>query len=148
MILRFVAVLVVVLAAVVAVFAQPYDPKAVFYSDSVLSKALSDISQMQEPELRAFTHYLAECQDAADAVSKHFCAAARASYQIEFGAKRALDDMMIARSILDDLSQTKPALDMNDPIKTVNAAKKAALVLVALERAAGERFHALKPSRK
>jgi hypothetical protein len=145
---RFGAVAFVVLVAVTAAFAQPYDPKAVFYSDSVLSKALADISQMDEPELRAFTHYLAECQDGADAVSKHFCASARASYQIEFGGKRALDDMMIARSILDELSKTKPDLDMNDPIRVASTAKKVALILGALEGATGERFRALKASRK
>ncbi len=53
----------VMLSAAVTVIAKPYDAKAIFYSDTILRKALADIAQMQEPELRAFTRYLAECDD-------------------------------------------------------------------------------------
>ena len=148
MFLRFVAVLLVTLVAVVAASAQPYDPKAVFYSDNVLRRALADIAQMQDSELRSFTHYLAECQETADAVSKHFCAAAQAAYRIEFGTKRALDDMIVARSILDQLSQTTPDPDLKDPVKVANAAIKISRILMSLEQAAADRFRELKATRK
>jgi hypothetical protein len=65
---------------------------------------------------------------------------ARVTYTIEFNAKRALDDMIIARSILDQLSLCKVDPDGNNPEKIANAAIKVAQILVALDRAAGECF--------
>jgi hypothetical protein len=50
------AATVITMFAATTALAQPYDPKAIYYSDSVLNKAMENIAQMQEPELRAFTH--------------------------------------------------------------------------------------------
>jgi hypothetical protein len=141
---RGLAVMMAMLAATAVVLAEPYDPKAIFYSDAVLRAALENIAQMQEPELRAFTHYLAECQDEmTNAQGKHACVAAQTTYEIEFGDKRALDSMIIARSII---VQVPP--DVNDRVNLVEAARAKAQVLVALERAVSSRFRALKASRK
>ena len=87
---------------------DPYaKQKTVFNSDKVLHDALTEIAQMQEPELRAFTRYLVECNDEEDPdVSKHACRAASTSYEIEFGSgytlndNRPLDTLMRARDTL------------------------------------------------
>lgn len=143
MLTRGVAVTIVTLAAAAFARAGPYDAKVIFYSDSVLRGALENIAQMQEPELRAFTHYLAECEEATDPASKHTCAAAQTTYEIEFGDKRALDDMILARSIMLQIPS-----DMNDPEHLGEEAVKYGKILVALERAVRGRFRELKALRK
>jgi hypothetical protein len=140
---RGVTATIAILATVVLSRAQPYDPKAVFYSDSVLRGALENIAQMQEPELRAFTHYLAECQETIDPSSKHACAAAVTTYEIEFGNKRALDDLIYAKSNMDQLPPEKM-----DTARIFEIAKKHGLIIAALEQAASSRFHVLKTTRK
>jgi hypothetical protein len=149
MLVRSFAGTTILLAAAVAAVAEPLDAKAVFYGDDVLRKAVGDVARMQEPELRAFTRYLAECDDGAvDPTSRHACAAAKTAYQIEFEAKRPLDDLMYARSELEERSLLKADPEINDPRQIYETAKRKATVLVALERAAGDRFRALKSSRK
>jgi hypothetical protein len=117
-----------------------FNATEIFYSDTILRRSLADIAQMQEPELRAFSHYLAECDDTEDASARHACSAAEVSYNIEFGAKRALDDMIIARSTLQTMSIAKPELP------GVHQLLKEARILEALQDAARLRFQALRSS--
>jgi hypothetical protein len=141
---RDIAMTVATMLATAAVAgAQPYDAKANFYSASVLRGAIENIAQMREPELRAFTHYLAECQDEHDGPGKHACSAAEKTYTIEFGAKRALDDWIVARSIFTQLPPEKM-----DTAHIVDEAKAYARVVVALERAVSARFSELKVLKK
>jgi hypothetical protein len=140
---------VVVLQAPAA--AQPYDPKdprTILYSDTILRKAVADVAQMQEPELRAFAHYLAECSiDGPDDVSKHFCAAAMSAYEIEFGsdnAKRTLDSMIYARSGLKAWDTAHPDPGRFTTAKIVDESVKFAKTITALEEAARDRFRALR----
>ena len=51
---------------------------------------------------------------------------AQSAYEIDFGAKRALDDMMNARSIL---GMEEPDVDLRDPIKLADVAEKYARFL-------------------
>jgi hypothetical protein len=140
------AAMITMFAAATVAFAEPYDAKEIFYSDSVLRSALEDIAQMQEAELRAFTHYLSECSDESlDASSRHACTAAQATYEIEFGNKRALDHLIFAKSTL---SQLPPDVKMKDPTQEANAAIKYAKIISALEQAARGRFRSLKASQK
>jgi hypothetical protein len=140
------AALITTLVGATVAFAGPYDAKAIFYSDSVLRNAIENIAQMREPELRAFTRYLSECSDESlEASSRHACKAAQAAYEIEFGDKRALDDLIIAKSIL---SQLPSDVNMNDPTQVASAAVKYSKVVAALEQAARDRFRSLKGSPK
>jgi hypothetical protein len=144
--MKFAATMMIALFAATAALAEPYDPKAIYYSDSVLRKAVENIAQMQEQELRAFTHYLAECMDdPTDPAGKHACSAALTTYEVEFNNKRALDDLIWAKSIL---LQLPPDLKANDPVEVSNAALKYAKIPGALEHAAQERFRSLKASQK
>jgi hypothetical protein len=106
-----IAAMIALMAAAGAAIAQAFDAKATFYSDKVLRGALADIAKMPEDELRAFTHYLAECQDDDRTVAsnRHACAAAQATYEIEFGNKRALDDLIIAKAPLSPFGAQKIA---------------------------------------
>jgi hypothetical protein len=66
--LRGVAAIVGALAgatgAVAASVSDPYaSAKESYYNERLLHVALGSIAQMQEPELRVFTRYLAECGD-------------------------------------------------------------------------------------
>jgi hypothetical protein len=135
-------VVTLVFVVVAAKAAQPFDAKATFYSDDVLQRALANIGQMQEPELRAFTRYLSECDDneLVDVPTRHACHAAQITYTVEFGAKRALDDIIIARALLNILTivHAKPEPDMELSIA------KHTKVMSALEHAAGDRFRALR----
>jgi hypothetical protein len=136
----------ITLLAATAALAEPYDPKAIYYSDGVLRKAVENIGQMQKPELRAFVHYLAECMDdPTDAASKHSCSSALATYEVEFGNKRALDDLIWAKSFL---LQLPPDTIANNPTEISNAAIKYAKIPGALDLAAQERFRSLKGSKK
>jgi hypothetical protein len=137
----------IILLAATAARAEPYDPKAIYYSDGVLRKAVENIGQMQEPELRAFVHYLAECMDdPSDAASKHSCSSALTTYEVEFGNKRALDDLIWAKSFLLQLPPDTPMA--NNPTEISNAAIKYAKIPGALDRAAQERFRSLKGTQK
>jgi hypothetical protein len=144
MFLPVVVVTTIMLSAAVTVVAEPYDAKAIFYSGTVLSKALADIAQMQEPELRAFTRYLAECDDElVDVPTRHACTAAKTTYSVEFGGKRALDDMMHARSLLNLNESAKPkALDA----PALDIIVKEAKIIASLQDAARERFRVLRSS--
>jgi hypothetical protein len=134
------------LFAFTAAFAEPYDPKAVYYSDAVLRKAVENIAQMQEAELRAFVHYLAECgDDPTDPASKHSCYSAQTAYEVEFGNKRPLDDLIWAKSFL---LQAPPDTRATDPVEISNAAIRYAKIPGALDRAAQERYRSLKSSAK
>jgi hypothetical protein len=77
--------------------------------------------------------------------SNDACKAAQAAYEIEFGDKRALDDLIIAKSIL---SQLPSDVNMNDPTQVAGAAVKYSKVVAALEQAARDRFRSLKGSPK
>jgi hypothetical protein len=123
--------------------AQPYDAKAVFYSDSVLRGALGNIAQMAEPELRAFAHYLSECSDTSDPTGKHACNASASAYEIEFNDKRPLDDMIHAKLIMDQLPP-----DPNERARIVEVSIKYAKIVNTLEQAATTRFRQLKTSSK
>jgi hypothetical protein len=133
-------------AAVVAESNDPRDPRATLYNDTVMRRALADIAQMPEPELRSFTHYLAECTDQGGDVAKHACASAQTAYEVEFGRKRALDDMINARANIEPWDSAHP------PNRTVTwiveEAKKYGLTIAALHSAARERFRALKAAPK
>jgi len=133
--------------------------KTVFYSDKVLHDALTEIAQMQEPELRAFTRYLAECNDEEDPdVSKHACTAALTNYEIEFGSgytltdNRPLDTLIRARGTLAGRLPFERARDREvlstDPKELANLHKKFAIVISALEGAAHDRFRGLKSVQK
>jgi hypothetical protein len=132
--------------------------KSVFYSDKVLHGALNDIAQMQEPELRAFARYLAECDDQGESdVAKHGCSAALMNYEVEFGASslahaRFLDDLVYARASLAARSPSEKARDVNVNNMNVNdmgqkfaeQAAKDAKVFSALQEATRDRFRSLK----
>ena len=117
--------------------------KAVFYSDIVLRGAIENIGRMQEAELRAFTHYLAECAETTTPYGKHGCAAASSAYEIEFGDKRPLDDMIYARDIMHSLPPAQ--LTARDIVDTSVAYGK---IVAALEQASSNWFRALKAARK
>jgi hypothetical protein len=87
-----------------------------------------------------FAHYIAECDDTENASARHACSAAEVSYNIEFGAKRALDDMMLARSTLQTMSIAEPVSP------AVHQLLKEATILEALQDAARLRFQALRSS--
>jgi hypothetical protein len=132
--------LVLLAAPGIRAIGRPFDAKAVFYSSTILRNSLADIAKMQEPELRAFAHYIAECDDTENASARHACSAAEVSYNIEFGAKRALDDMMLARSTLQTMSIAEPVSP------AVHQLLKEATILEALQDAARLRFQALRSS--
>jgi hypothetical protein len=99
---------------------------------------------MQEPELRAFIHYLAERTDGTDDVSKHFCASAMAAYEIEFGAKRPVDMMMYARSNLGAWQLAHPESLPKGAAQIADDSIKFGKAIAALEQGAGDRLRALK----
>jgi hypothetical protein len=136
----------IALLAATAALAEPYDPKTIYYSEGVLRKAIETIAQMQEPELRAFVRYLAECMDdPTDAASKHACASALSTYEIEFGNKRPLDDLIWAKSFL---LQIPPDSKGINPAEVANAAMKYAKIPGELQLAAQDRFRRLKGLQK
>ena len=100
-----------------AVAGQAIDPFAVTKSEYHSEKLsqLTNIAQMQEPELRAFARYLAECSDNEDTdVSKHACSTALTSYEIEFGSDggtRPLDRLIYVRS---ELAKRPPEVRARD----------------------------------
>lgn len=146
--MRCIVATITVLFGAIAVAAEPSksDPQTTFYSDKVLRNALADIGQMPEAELRAFTHYLAECQsNSLDASNMHPCAAAQTAYEIEYRNNRALDDLIIARSTLSALS---PDAQGKNVMQLADAAAKYAKIISALEDAAHDRFRSLKASQK
>lgn len=52
---------------------------------------------MEEPELRAFVHYLAECEDVIpNEPVLQFCKVAANTYELEFDKDRALDNWISA----------------------------------------------------
>ncbi len=142
---RCAAAMIALLAGLAPATAEPSNPKATFYSEKILRSALADIAQMSEAELRAFIHYLAECQDDRDDAGKHACRAAQTSYEIEYGNKRALDDLIFARSMLTELP---PDIDLKDPVQLADAAIKHANVITALQESARARFRSLKASQQ
>jgi hypothetical protein len=83
--------------------------------------------------------------DATDPASKHACSAALTTYEIEFNNKRALDDLIWAKSFL---SQLPPDIKPKDPVEVSNAALKYAKIPGELEHAVQERFRSLKASKK
>lgn len=141
---------------------DPYAvPKSVYHSEKVLRDALANIAQMQEPELRAFTHYLAECSDNEDTdVSKHACAAALTSYHIEFGSfglnhERPLDQLISVRSSLVERRPEEKARDVHPTGSLEDQSKeladwaiKESKIPYALEEAAHDRFRSLKSVQK
>jgi hypothetical protein len=125
------------LALTSAAASQSYDPAAAFYDADVLRNSVTEISQMQEPELRAFARYLAECGENVSDVGKHFCAAAQNAYVIEFGNKRDLDRLIAARSILNGWMAARPT----------DAIEKYTKVVISLQGAARDRFRALREAK-
>ena len=125
--------------------AEGYNPQATFYNETVLRGAVADIAQMTDPELRAFTHYLSECQDERDGFGKHACLAAEDAYEIEYGDKRQLDHLTYARAMLNDLP---PDVNINDASKLADDAIKYAKVITVLTDAARTRFRSLRTSQK
>lgn len=148
----------VLLANPLLVQAEGADPfakqKAIFHNVNVLKGAVEKIGQMQEPELRAFARYLAECNDQGISdVSKHACDAALKSYQIEFGSDGAntpLEALIFARATLDGRPPQEMARDMpnlNDPDaakKSVDAIFVDVKIISAIENAVRARFYSLR----
>jgi hypothetical protein len=139
------------LTVAVPAIAQQYDPKdprTTLYSADMLRKALADITQMQEPEVRALIHYFAECTDGIDDVSKHFCASAQAAYEIEYGTefhyKRSIDLMIYARSGLLAWQQAHPETRPVGAAQIADDSIKFGKMIAALEEGAGARLRALK----
>ena len=128
-----------------SVNAQQTNPKAIFYNETVLRGAVAVIAQMTESELRAFTHYLSECQDEREGFGKHACLAAEGTYEIEYGTKRPLDDLIYARSVMLDLPDD---VNINDAANLADTAIKYGKVIGGLEDAAKARFRILKTSAK
>jgi hypothetical protein len=161
------AAMLVICPPEVASAASPSDPDAVFFSEDVLQGALKDIAKMQEAELRAFTHYLAECNrlDVPNSEPEHGCDAAYVSYKIEFGETklgktRPIDDILAARVlrvVLLHLEQTlhsaqsqlgKQVVPDRSPLDDLKKATQAGVVLSMLEDGARARFHALRAGQK
>jgi hypothetical protein len=136
-------------------------PKSIYHSETVLHDALANIAQMQEPELRAFTRYLAECKDDEDSnISKHACSAALASYEIEFGKdalnhERPLDELILVRSGLASRTPEDRARDPEeraralraDPKEIADWAVREVKIPIALAEAARARFRSLKSAK-
>jgi hypothetical protein len=136
---------VVGVALVITSGAAPYDPNAVFFSERSLQGALSDISKMQEPELRAFTRYLTECEPA-NSEEDHGCMTAYAAYRIEFGAtqpaeRRPIDELMAAKALRETYKRVgvDKGFNMEQITKGVDVMDK-------LEGAARARFRSLRGS--
>jgi hypothetical protein len=71
MLLRLLLIIFMLLTGSVSnVIGKPFDARKIFYSDIVLRKAIADIAQMREPELRTFAHYLSECDDTEGATAR------------------------------------------------------------------------------
>jgi hypothetical protein len=123
--------------------ATPFDSSALFFSEKVLQGALSDIARMQEAELRAFTHYLSECDGNRE---EHACEAAYNFYRIEFGAThppaatRPLDNLMVARASRE--TNARVGLERG-PIDFDTLAKQV-VIISELEDGASARFRALR----
>ncbi len=165
---RLVAAMIAILGAGTgAIAAEADDPyakeKAVYYSKEVLGGALAVIAQMQEPELRVFTNYLAECDDEGSSeVAKHACNAAKEEYEIEFGTyapghTRPLDDLINARDMLfilrlpiyaDKLPCSPYGAGMSNTEAYVNCKRETVRVISALDHAVHDRFQSLKALQK
>jgi hypothetical protein len=144
---RHCIIMAVVVFAGAAGAAEPPNPKetnakATFYSGDVLRRAIEDIGHMPGAELRSFTRYLSECDDELvdDVPTRHACRTAETTYKIEFGAKRALDDLIVARSLLNSFQIARTTPEPADVEMIVNQMG----VILALENAARNRFRALK----
>jgi hypothetical protein len=166
---RLAAAMIVILGvsgdAVAGETDDPYaKDKATYYGKEVLDGALAIIAQMKEPELRAFTNYLAECVDEGNTeIANHACEAAMEKYEIEFGSylrghTRPLDDLIYARALLfirlpkdrtphpDKLPCL--GLNINDAEANVACTMQTVRVITALYNAAHDRFQILKAQQK
>jgi hypothetical protein len=129
----------------------PGDPRTTLFSADMLRKALADIARMQEPELRALLHCLAECEDQVGDIGEHFCSAARTAYEIEFGSefdsKRPIDLMLFANSGTKAWFTAHPETLPKTAAQMVDEATKSAMPMAALEHGVGDRLRSLKRTR-
>jgi hypothetical protein len=141
--------------------AQQPDPfaqqKATFYSADILQGATQDISQMSEPELRSFVHYLSECEDEGSGdVALHECIVAEQEYTLEYAQLskgkylRPIDKFMSARSMLINRPATEKIRDDDfaDVNKMIEQTTRYARIVSAIDDAARARFLVLKASKK
>lgn len=143
------AVLVVLLVGGVAL-AQAPSPEEKFYDPAILQGALADIAQMQEPELRGFMRYAAECSDylGVEAAARRACSVAMTTYEMEFGANRALDDWIYAKSAMEEMrmEEMRQADPRSLPTETeaiVALAIRYGEVISAIQGAVRDRFRVL-----
>jgi hypothetical protein len=140
-----------IIAAITAGAATPYDPDAVFFDGKVLQGALVDIAKMQAPELRAFTQYLSACNATHSDVGLDACEAAYTAYEIEFGQRnpnRPLDDLIVARALRETKLRTgvTAAMTRENQGKIVEEIIQQTAVVEKLEDAARARFQVLRAS--
>ncbi len=75
--------------------------EAKIYDEATIRKLTQVIQGMEEPELRAFVRYLAECEYVTpEQPILHFCKVAADTYELELAKDRALDKWMSASQTL------------------------------------------------
>ena len=129
--------------------AQADKSRRTFYDPVVLRKVMTDIAQMEEPELRGFVRYFSECGNGGiEATIRHACRAAMRAYEMEFGGKRAVDDWIYAKSIMEEVELGVPNPKINDTTAMVDDAVKYGLIISSVEEAVRNRFRAIASARK
>ena len=69
-------------------------------------------------------------------------------YEMEFGGKRALDDWIYAKSIMEEVELGVPNPKINDTTAMVDDAVKYGLIISSVEEAVRNRFRAIASARK
>jgi hypothetical protein len=130
-----------------ATYVWAEDPRTTFLDDAVLQKSIIDISRMNESELRAFARYMSVCDSPIDDYSIHECNIAESMYKLQFGAQRALDKFINARSMMLQLmKQPSFAKEYNEKsvAQHMDELLKEANVIVTIKSAVTSRFHSLR----
>ena len=116
--------------------------ESTFFDPSILRASTDYIKRMSEPELRVFVAYLADCADLSGDFGKHECRKSQSLYEIEFGANRPLDEMVYARSNMEEQPSDNKEAGDDLALHAINFGK----VVAALHRAAADRFRIIRQS--
>jgi hypothetical protein len=119
------------------------ETNVVLFNEKVLQGALSDIAKMQEAELRAFTRYLSVCKTLGNLGDDPTCSEVKASYSIEFGGKRRLDDLISSMTLRDMLDRDRVAHGERG-IFDGDWIMRESFITVEIQEAASARFRALR----
>ena len=123
------------------------EQERIFYSEQVLKKSIAEIGIMPEAELRSLTTYLVECTNTTTQET-HACSAAEEAYLIEFGAKRSIDDWIIARSGLDQRERSDAEVYHKAPPVDLDKMIKSTKIEFALRDAINQRFKELRSKQR